>query len=356
MVLGKIKPLDDLQELIKSAETGDVEAQYNLGVRYFKGRGVVKDSNQAVMWFARAAEQGHVHAQYSLGGCYFYGNGVEQNLNQAVMWFAMAAEQGHAHAQYILGGCYFKGDGVGQDAKQAVEWFSKAAKQGQAHAQFALGVCYFDGWGVTQDAKQAILWFTQSAEQGYSEAEKMLSKLKDTNKHKRLLSTKRTEVFISYKQNARVDKQRLDELRVFLKSLELDYGITIWYDEMLRTGDEWKKEIRDHMFVARVAILMISPEFLASEFIRNEELPELLQAAINDNALIIPVPIRQAQIEDTKIKCKDGQEIRLADYQAVCDLKKPLQAMNPNERDKIYIKICEEIKHCFGIKQKKTLT
>jgi hypothetical protein len=110
------------------------------------------------------------------------------------------------------------------------------------------------------------------------------------------------------------------------------------------------------MSAAKVVILMVSPDFLASEFIRNEELPELLQAVLNDNALIIPVPIRQSQIENTVIKCKDGQEIRLADYQAVCDLKKPLQTMNKNERDKIYNKICEDIKHCFGINQKKTLT
>ena len=141
-----------------------------------------------------------------------------------------------------------------------------------------------------------------------------------------------------------------------LKALKLNHDIETWYDGLLRTGDEWKKEIRKEMSAAKVVILMVSPKFLASEFIRNEELPELLQAAINDNALIIPVPIRQAQIEDTIIKGKDGQEIKLVKYQAVCDLKKPLQAMNPNERDKIYIKICEEIKHCFGIKQKKTLT
>ena len=159
--------------------------------------------------------------------------------------------------------------------------------------------------------------------------------------------TKRDEVYISCEQDVKTDKQYFNELYTFLQPLHFDHDIKIWHKGLINSGENTQKIIQEHRASARVAILMVSPEYLASESIRNEELPELLQAAINDNALIIPVPIRQAQIEYTKIKGRDGQKIRLANYQPVCDPKKPLQAMNKNERDKIYSKICEDIKRHF---------
>ena len=49
------------------AEAGDAEAQNNLGLMYFNGRGVAQDEAEAVAWYRRAAEQGFANAQYNLG-------------------------------------------------------------------------------------------------------------------------------------------------------------------------------------------------------------------------------------------------------------------------------------------------
>ena len=74
----------------------------------------------------RSAEQGDADAQLSLGGMYDNGEGVPQDYVQAVKWYRLAAEQGNAMAQGILGNMYYRGQGVPQDYTQAVKWYRLA--------------------------------------------------------------------------------------------------------------------------------------------------------------------------------------------------------------------------------------
>ena len=50
---------EEHRQLLHTAEQGDAEAQYNLGVMYREGMGVTEDDVQAIYWFTKAAEQGH---------------------------------------------------------------------------------------------------------------------------------------------------------------------------------------------------------------------------------------------------------------------------------------------------------
>ena len=63
------------------AEQGLAEAQFNLGLCYYNGDGVLQDYNQAAYWFTKAAEQGDASSQYSLGLCYNTGEGVPKSKN-----------------------------------------------------------------------------------------------------------------------------------------------------------------------------------------------------------------------------------------------------------------------------------
>src|SRR6185295_7827953 len=92
-----------LQGLRTRAQQGDADAQYYLGELYRDGKGVPKDSAQAVQWYTKAADRGHVAAQSDLGSMYFYGQGVPKDSAQAVQWYRKAAEQGDTYAQYNLG-------------------------------------------------------------------------------------------------------------------------------------------------------------------------------------------------------------------------------------------------------------
>lgn len=91
-----------VSELLRKAEAGDAEAQFNLGVCYYKGQGVGQDYVQIVYWWRKAAEQGDVEAQFKLGLLYVKGEGVEMDIIQAMFWLEKAAGQGHKAAETTL--------------------------------------------------------------------------------------------------------------------------------------------------------------------------------------------------------------------------------------------------------------
>ena len=85
-----------LKEWRPLAEQGDSYAQYNLGLMYDYGEGVIEDYTLAVYWYRQAAEQSHAKGQYSIGYMYASGRGIAKDDTQAVYWFRKAAEQGEA--------------------------------------------------------------------------------------------------------------------------------------------------------------------------------------------------------------------------------------------------------------------
>jgi TPR repeat protein len=85
-------------EFSELAEQGDMDAQYNLGLMYNKGEGVIQDYAAAVTWYSKSAEQGYAPAQFNLGHLYLNGSGVAQDYAAAAAWYTLAAEQGHVEA------------------------------------------------------------------------------------------------------------------------------------------------------------------------------------------------------------------------------------------------------------------
>ena len=82
-----------------AADQGDAEAQYNLGLMYYQGKGVAQDYLAAMKWFRMAADQGHARAQCNLGGMYYQGKGVPQNTSEALRWLHKAQVQGDEKAK-----------------------------------------------------------------------------------------------------------------------------------------------------------------------------------------------------------------------------------------------------------------
>ena len=165
-----------------AAEQGNASAQSNLGVMYANGEGVPRDYKQAAMWSRLAAEQGNAFAQDNLGFMYLHGKGVPRDYKQAETWFRLAAEQEYASAQNNLGSMYYNGQGVPIDYKQAATWFRLATEQGNAYAQGNLGLIYLHGQGVPRDYKQAETWFRLAAEQGDASAQNNLGRMYDNGK------------------------------------------------------------------------------------------------------------------------------------------------------------------------------
>lgn len=81
-------------------------------------------------WFSEAARQGLAEAQFALGVCFYEGKGVEKDTDKAFYWYRKAAYQELAEAQYFLGMSYYSGLGVEQDNTQAIKWLEKALENG----------------------------------------------------------------------------------------------------------------------------------------------------------------------------------------------------------------------------------
>ncbi len=80
------------------AQSGDVEAQYELGWRHALGMEAPLEDEVAIEWLKRAADNGHMLAQNNLGARYYTGDGVEQDLQAAYRYFYRAANQGDRKA------------------------------------------------------------------------------------------------------------------------------------------------------------------------------------------------------------------------------------------------------------------
>ncbi len=175
-----------------AALTGDSDAQYNLAVMLYSGKGVARDKAEAVYWFVKAAEAGDQSAQYNLGvlfstdeelpdeypqmengEIYFEigSAGSSSNLEKAFKWYKMAAEQGHVSAQLNLGVMYNQGNGVKQDYKEAAKWYQMAAEQDNTKAQLNLGILYDLGHGVERDVAKAAEYYKKAAKKGMRDAQ-----------------------------------------------------------------------------------------------------------------------------------------------------------------------------------------
>eukprot|EP00057_Strongylocentrotus_purpuratus_P027424 XP_011681898.1 PREDICTED: death ligand signal enhancer [Strongylocentrotus purpuratus] len=146
-----------------ASESGYSKGQYNLGMCYELGTGVLQDDTQAAVFFNLAAQQGHSHAQYKLGTYHLDGRGnVEQCKQTALTLITQAAEGDVVQAQSYLGMYYMTGEEP--DPEKAVTYLQAAAQQKDPEAQYHLGLCYEYGWGVdTNQARASSLYHSAAS-------------------------------------------------------------------------------------------------------------------------------------------------------------------------------------------------
>lgn len=126
-IAGDRQPLNVSQDPEISSAENDYLTQAR---RYYNGKGVEKNLQEAARLYRLAAEQGNPVGQASLGYLYYDGEGVERNFQEAARWFRLAAMQGNAKAQATLSGLYKRGEGVPQSPEQADLWCQQAVKKG----------------------------------------------------------------------------------------------------------------------------------------------------------------------------------------------------------------------------------
>jgi hypothetical protein len=142
-------------------------------------------------------------------------------------------------------------------------------------------------------------------------------------------------VFICY---SHADRKWLERLRVHLKTVEKDANLDIWDDSRLEPGKQWKEEIEAALQRAKAAILLISADFLASDFITQVELPSLLAASAERGMAIIPVILGPCRFERIE---------HLSDLQSINSPDRPLISMSTAERERVIVAVVNTIEDMF---------
>ena len=165
--------LEDLHHLAfgGSGRKSDVQACFQLALRYAKATGLAKDHVKAAHWFALAAASGHLQAQRHLAFAYLNGRGIARDEVEGIRRLRNAAERGDAPACRQLGFHYATGNAVDKDENEAVRWFRIAAEQADVFAQFNLAFAYATGRGIPIDPALALFWYQRAAEQDLADAQ-----------------------------------------------------------------------------------------------------------------------------------------------------------------------------------------
>jgi hypothetical protein len=140
-------------------------------------------------------------------------------------------------------------------------------------------------------------------------------------------------VVVSY---SHADAKWRDELRKFLKPLVRQKQLRLWDDTAIDAGENWREEIKRAFGSANVAILLMSSDFLASDFIMQEELPLLLDRAKNKEG---GMTLLWIAVRDCDYKRESGIE----PDQALNDPSRPLSKLQKPARETELTKVCGKI-------------
>jgi TPR repeat protein len=193
---------------IGNLTNGISSSRYNLGVMYYKGKGVKNNYKKGYKWFLKSAKSDfNFYSLFTLGLINYVGIGIKRNYKEAIKWFKKMSF--FYSNDYILGQMYYEGKGVKKNYKKASQYFKyafpfvelgaddlfflgniyyfgldsdrqkdkyiyayslykKAAKKGNAHAKYMLGLIYKEGKNkiIGKDEKKALKCFKSAYEKG----------------------------------------------------------------------------------------------------------------------------------------------------------------------------------------------
>ena len=149
----------------------------------------------------------------------------------------------------------------------------------------------------------------------YPELEKQINNLllcvKSAEQLKETAKIPSLSLFCSYSHK---DENHREELGKHLKGLERQGLIRLWHDRLISAGTEWKGQIDENLKTADIFLLLISPDFISSDYCWDLELDYALSRHVENSACVIPIIIRPVSWQDTP----------LADLQALPKDGKPV--------------------------------
>jgi nucleoside phosphorylase len=150
----------------------------------------------------------------------------------------------------------------------------------------------------------------------------------------KVLTDTQQRIFISYSHK---DARWLKRLQVHLRPLEREGVIDLWDDTKIAAGTNWREAIETAIESSTAAVILVSADFLASEFISEYELPTLLLRAQAGGTIILPLIVAPCYYVGSRVEV----------FQAINSPNKPLTEMTSSERERTFVKLAEAINKRF---------
>ncbi|MAS92732.1 MAG: hypothetical protein CMO55_05990 [Verrucomicrobiales bacterium] len=162
-------------------------------------------------------------------------------------------------------------------------------------------------------------------------------------------NTNKCGVFICY---CRADAEYKARLDVHLKPIR--DVIAPFSDEEIEAGENWSERIETALEEARVALLLVSADFLASDYINEKELPMLLRRAEEEDTVVLPLVLKP---------CRYFRDSRFKNRQLANPGSEALSDLSENDREWAFDGVVRIIENFFdeakgkperSLKRKKT--
>jgi hypothetical protein len=150
----------------------------------------------------------------------------------------------------------------------------------------------------------------------------------------RYLDAPPREVFVSH---AHEDRRWVDRLLRYVRPRLSAGTIAVWSDRDIEAGQFWQREIEQAVGRARVALLFVSPDYLRSAFVAENELPALVRAAEDRRTVLVWAHVRDATYQTTPI----------AGIQAAHDPARPLESLDREGLDAALEAIADAVTRGF---------
>jgi len=135
----------------------------------------------------------------------------------------------------------------------------------------------------------------------------------------------RLGLFVSYSHAD--DPAWLRRVQIHLKPLVREGLVELWDDTRIRSGERWREEIRGALARAKVAVLLISADFYASDFIAEKELPSLLESERDRGLVILGVHINHSRFDRDRV---------LSEYQTINPPHQPVEGLSKAEQERVF--------------------
>jgi len=147
------------------------------------------------------------------------------------------------------------------------------------------------------------------------------------------------KLFVSY---SRKDLAYLNEFKIHLAGLRRKNQIEVWTDQEIDPGKAWEKHLREQLGSADIIIFLVSPDFIASNYIYDVEIKKAIERYDNNEVTIIPIILRPC----------DFSSIPLNQFQALPENTKPISKWE--DRDEAWLDVINGLKRTINKIDKKT--